>query len=111
MSTQLQVMTVVELTPSELYWANVSVITRQLRRTILIYGLLGGFFAFTVALSRWHPAPNAEWQQMLGNATPLFLLFAALPILLLVAPALNARKYLADPRNVEELAINFPKRV
>jgi YcxB-like protein len=96
-----------QLTPSELFWANISVISRQLRKFLWVDFAVIAFWVVFFLFMWFRPWPNVEWQTALRNIAPLLLVLALFPLTIFLSAHLNKRKQLADPRNAGGITFQF----
>lgn len=99
----------VKLTPAEFYWAAVRSTTQQLRKVLVLSGLVGVLVLSGIIFATILSRSFTEWQQTVrGMYLPLFTLVVIFPILVLfVAPLFSISRFLADPRNTTGLRFRF----
>ncbi|SRR6266852_91562 len=99
MPTDTVVSVHVELTPSEFYWAAVRATAHQLRKFLIILGIVSLLCLGAVLLAAAYPRPDVEWQQTIKGMTPLPVVIVLPLLFLFVVPLLSTKRFLADPRN------------
>jgi hypothetical protein len=107
MANQLPLTIHVQLTPSELFWANISVISRQFRKFLWVDIAVITFWAILFLFMWFRPRPDVEWQTTLRNLAPLLLVMVLFPFTIFLSSYLNTRKYLGDPRNAGGINFQF----
>jgi YcxB-like protein len=97
----------VTLRKSEVYWANVNIISRQIRILLWIFAIFTVLMGSVYCLAVLNPRPGVEWQETI-RGSKAFLFVLAIPLFLVfVAPMLNARRFFADPRNAKPTRYQF----